>query len=248
MILQASAATDVGMRRRVNEDRYALVPDLGLYLVADGMGGHRAGQMASQLAAEVAVRTAQALEGAALSLSEKLRQVVACANREIFTTAKANSEFEGMGTTLVAILASEGRLALAHVGDSRAYLVREGAIRPLTADHSLVAELVRRREITQEDAREHPHRHVLTCAVGVRPQVEGDLIEMTPQDGDVFAMFSDGLTNHLRDEEIGLAITNTTDLQEASDGLVGMANDRGGDDNITVVLVRCEKAGGQPGA
>ena len=248
MILQASAATDVGLRRRVNEDRYALVPDLGLYLVADGMGGHRAGQMASQLAAQTAVRTAQALEGAAISLSEKLRQVVACANRDIFSTAEANPAYAGMGTTLVAILASEGRLALAHVGDSRAYLLRHGTLRLLTDDHSVVAELVRRQEITQEDARAHPQRHVLTCALGVRPDVQGDLIEMTPKDGDVFAMFSDGLTNHVRDEEIAVALCNTPDLHEACEGLVEMANDRGGEDNITVVLVRCEKAGGQPGA
>ncbi len=243
MIMQASAATDVGLRRRENEDRYALVPSLGLYLIADGMGGHRAGQMASQLAAEASVRAVQALEGAAVSLSEKLRQVVACANREIFTTAQSQPQLKGMGTTFVAILASEGRVALAHVGDSRAYLVRGESIRPLTDDHSLVGELVRRREITREDAREHPHRHVLTCALGVRPNVQGDLIEMTPQEGDVFALFSDGLTNHVRDEEIARAVSGTADLQQACDGLVSFANDRGGDDNITVVLVRCQKMG-----
>ncbi|MCP4037906.1 MAG: Stp1/IreP family PP2C-type Ser/Thr phosphatase [bacterium] len=244
MILQASAATDVGLRRRVNEDRYALVPDLGLYLVADGMGGHKAGQLASQLAAEAAVRAAQALEGAPVSLAERLRQVVACANREIFATSEAQPEYAGMGTTLVAILASEGRLALAHVGDSRAYLVRGGHIRPLTDDHSLVGELVRRNEITPEDAREHPHRHVLTRALGVRSSVQGDLIEMSPQDGDVFALFSDGLTNHVHEDEIAMAVGSTPDLQQACDALVEFANDRGGDDNITVVLVRCEKAGG----
>ncbi len=248
MILQASAATDVGLRRQANEDRYALVPSLGLYLVADGMGGHRAGQMASQLAAEASVRTAQALQGAAVSLSEKLRQVLACANREIFTTAQAHPEFKGMGTTLVAILASQGRVALAHVGDSRAYLVRGQSIRALTDDHSLVGELVRRQEISREDAREHPHRHVLTCALGVRPNVQGDLIEMTPQDGDIFALFSDGLTNHVRDEEIAGVVSGTADLQQACDGLVSFANDRGGEDNITVVLVRCEKAGSLDGA
>lgn len=248
MILQASAATDVGMRRCVNEDRYALVPKLGLYLVADGMGGHRAGRRASQIAAEASVRAAQALEGAAVSLSEKLRQVVACANREIFTTAQVHSEFSGMGTTLVALLAAEGRVALVHVGDSRAYLLRGESIRPLTDDHSVVGELVRRREITREDAREHPHRHVLTCALGVRPSVQGDLLELTPQDGDIFALFSDGLTNHLQDEEIALAVRSTPDLQQACDGLVSFANDRGGDDNITVVLVRCEKAGAQDSA
>ena len=243
MILQASAATDVGMRRQVNEDRYALAPDLGLYLVADGMGGHTSGQIASQLAAEASILAAQALEGATPSLSEKLRQVVACANRAIFTTAQERPELEGMGTTLVALLASRGRVALAHVGDSRAYLIRDEKIRPLTDDHSLVAELVRRREISPEDALEHPHRHVLTRALGIRASVQGDLIEMTPQDGDVFALLSDGLTNHVRNDEIALAVNATRNLQTVCDSLIGFANDRGGSDNITVVLVRCEKAG-----
>ncbi len=243
MILHASAATDVGLQRRVNEDRYALVPDLGLYLVADGMGGHKAGRLASQLAAEAAVRTARALEGSSASLSEKLHRIVACANREIFTAAEAQPEFAGMGTTVVAILAGEDRLALAHVGDSRGYLVRDGAIRPLTEDHSLVGELVRRGEVSREAAREHPHRHVLTSALGVRANVQGDLVEIIPRPGDVFALFSDGLTNHVRDEEIASAISRTPDLQEACDGLVGFANDRGGADNITAVLVRCEKVG-----
>lgn len=243
MILQASAATDVGLRRQINEDRYALVPDLGLYLVADGMGGHKSGQTASQLAAEASIQAARALEGAPASLSEKLRQVVACANREIFTTSMRNPQLEGMGTTLVALLASEGRVALAHVGDSRAYLIRGDRIRPLTDDHSLVGELLRRQEISPEDARAHPHRHVLTRALGVRPSVQGDLIEMTPHDGDVFALLSDGLTNHVRDEEIALAVNASQDLQVVCDSLVSFANDRGGSDNITVVLVRCVKVG-----
>lgn len=243
MILQASAATDVGMCRRVNEDRYALVPDLGLYLVADGMGGHKAGQLASQLAAEATVRAAASLEGAGLSLSETLKRIVACANRDIFDTAQAHPEYSGMGTTLVAMLASTGRIAVAHVGDSRAYLIRAGKIRPLTRDHSLVGELLQRQEISEEAATRHPHRHVLTRALGVRADVEADVVEMTPEDGDTIAMFSDGLTNHVDDEEIALAVRDAQDLQQACDGLVTFANDRGGDDNITVVLVRCEKAG-----
>jgi serine/threonine protein phosphatase PrpC len=242
MILHASAATDVGMRRRANEDRYALAPDLGLYLVADGMGGHKAGQLASQLAAEAAVRAAQSLEGVSMSLSEKLRHVMASANHEIFSMAKAQPEYRGMGTTLVAILATDDRIALGHVGDSRAYLVRDGAIRSLTDDHSLVGELVRRHEISHEDAREHPHKHVLTRALGVRETVDADLMEMTPREGDVFALFSDGLTNSMRDEEIAMAVSSTPDLEQSCAALVDIANDRGGDDNITVALVRCEKA------
>jgi len=248
MILQASAATDVGMRRRVNEDRYALVPDFGLYLVADGMGGHKAGQLASQLAVEGAVHAAKSLEGESLSLTEKLNEIVAAANREIFNMAKTHAEYSGMGTTLVAMLASAGKVAVAHVGDSRAYLIRRGAIRPLTNDHSLVEELLRRQEITPEAALEHPHRHVLTRALGVRPNVECDALEMTPEDGDTVAMFSDGLTNNVSDDEIAIAISSSENLEEACNGLVTFANDRGGDDNITVALVRCEKAGAKVGA
>jgi len=248
MILQASAATHVGMRRRVNEDRYALVPDLGLYLVADGMGGHKAGQLASQLAAESAVRAAKALAEAPVGLAERLRQVVACANRGIFTLSQARREYAGMGTTLVAILASQGRVALAHVGDSRAYLIRDGRIRLLTDDHSLVGDLLRRNQISEQAAREHPHRHVLTRALGVRPSVQGDLIEMTPRDGDVFAMMSDGLSNHVSETEIATAVTQAGDLQQGCNALIDFANDRGGDDNITVVLVRCEKMGADQAA
>ena len=132
MILRAAARTDVGMRRRVNEDRYALAPDVGLFLVADGMGGHTAGQVASQLAAEASMRAIRMLQGSSVSLAEKLRHAVAFANREILGVARARPALAGMGTTLVALLASGDRAALAHVGDSRAYLVRGGKLRRLT--------------------------------------------------------------------------------------------------------------------
>jgi serine/threonine protein phosphatase PrpC len=238
MISEAVASTDVGLRRRANEDRYALAPELGLFLVADGMGGHTAGQIASQLASEASLRAVQALEGASVSPTEKLRQAVACANREIFEEAQRKPEFTGMGTTLVALLASNGRVALAHVGDSRAYLIRAGQIRRLTDDHSLVGELVRRQEISEDAARGHPHRHVLTRALGVRRSVEPDLAEMTPQLGDLFVMCSDGLTTHLTDAEIAEFASKQSDLQLVCDGLVSQANQRGGEDNTTVALVR----------
>ncbi len=241
MLLRSAASTHVGMRRHDNQDRYALVPDLGLYLVADGMGGHRAGQVASQLACEGAMRAIDALQGASVSLAERLRHAVASANREIFTKARAKPEFAGMGTTLVAILFAGERMALAHVGDSRAYLLRQGRLRGLTDDHSLVAELLRRQEISESDAREHPHRHVLTRALGVRPQIEPDLAEMTPQHGDVFVLCSDGLTTHLDDDEIAERILQAEDLELAATSLIDAANRAGGFDNLTVVLVRCEK-------
>jgi len=148
MILRSAARTDVGRRRRANEDCYAIAAELGYFVVADGMGGHKAGQLASRLAAEAAVAALEALEGSAATLTEKLRCSIAAANREIYVAAQAKPEFSGMGTTLVSLLAAEGRVALAHVGDSRAYLIRGGRIRQLTDDHSVVGELVRRREIT----------------------------------------------------------------------------------------------------
>ncbi len=241
MNLCAAALTDVGLRRRVNEDRYALEADLGLYLVADGMGGHTAGQLASELAAEAVVNTLRTLIDASASLTEKLRYSVSAANREILSTAEAKPELTGMGTTLVALLAGPDRIALAHVGDSRAYLVRGGRIRQLTDDHSLVAELVRRQEISERAARGHPHRHVLTRALGVRRSVEADLAELTPAVDDTFVLCSDGLTTHVQDDEIAATVLGAAGLEGACDRLVDMANARGGEDNITVVLVRCEK-------
>jgi protein phosphatase len=236
-----AASTDVGLRRSDNEDRFGLVPELGLYLVADGMGGHSGGEVASQLAVEAAMEAVRALEGGTVSLTEKLRQAVEVANRRIHSTAQARRELAGMGTTLVAMLATSQRVALAHVGDSRAYLVRSERIRCLTDDHSLVGELLRRQEIDEDTAREHPHRHVLTRAIGVRRSVQPDLAELTPVPGDLFVMCSDGLTTHVRDEEIAGVVSSASDPQEACDALVECANDRGGEDNITVVVISYDK-------
>jgi len=238
MMLRAAASTDVGRRRQANEDRYAMAPDLGLYLVADGRGGHRAGQVASGMAAESAIRAVEALRGASVSLAEKLRHAVACANREIHEAALQEPELRGMGTTLVAVLLGEERLALAHVGDSRAYLIRNERIRRLTDDHSVVGELLRRQEISEAAAREHPHRHVLTRALGVRKSAVPDLAELTPQRGDVVLMCSDGLTSHLRDDEMLEHLLSVDDPQATCDRLVAAANERGGIDNITVLVLR----------
>ncbi len=240
MRLSCAARTDVGRRRQSNEDRYALAPELGAYLVADGMGGHRAGRTASELAAEAVLAALHTLRDSGASLSERLRYAVAAANREIFSIAAERTELAGMGTTLAAFLAHEGRVALAHVGDSRAYLVRGGVIRKLTDDHSLVAELIRRRKLSEDAARGHPHRHVLTRALGVRPSVEPDLLELSPVSGDIFVLCSDGLTNHVFDEEMAKYVATHASLEECAEDLVALANARGGDDNVTLVLVRCE--------
>ncbi len=239
MKLEAAARSDVGLRRSANEDSYALAGSLGLFLVADGMGGHVAGQVASQLAAKSTVEALQKVRENDATLTEKLRYCVAWANRQIFDAADAKPELAGMGTTLVAVLAGAGRIALAHVGDSRAYLIRAGRIRQLTDDHSLVAELVRRQEISPDAAHDHPHRHVLTRALGVRRRVDADLAELTPVAGDVLVLCSDGLTNHATDAEIAALVSAESVLDEGCARLVDLANSRGGEDNITVALVRC---------
>ncbi|MBW2243738.1 MAG: Stp1/IreP family PP2C-type Ser/Thr phosphatase [Deltaproteobacteria bacterium] len=239
MILRAAAASDVGHRRKQNEDRYALAPELGLYVVADGMGGHTAGQVASELAAEASLKAIQTLDGAAATLTEKLRYAVASANRTIFSTAEQRPEYAGMGTTIVMMLAEGERAALAHVGDSRAYRVRAGVIRQLSDDHSIVGDLLRRNQISEDDAKGHPHRHVLTRALGVRESVEPDLAEISPALGDVFVLCSDGLTNHVDDHEIAKMATDIEDLQELCESFVDLANARGGEDNTTVIAARC---------
>jgi len=243
MILTAAVRTDVGRRRSVNEDSFAMAPELGLYLVADGMGGHSAGQIASRLATAETVDSLERVASSTATLTEKLRYCVAAANRQVFDTAQEKHELQGMGTTLVALLVGSGRVALAHVGDSRAYLIRAGRIRQLTDDHSVVAELVRRQEITPGAARGHPHRHVLTRALGVRRSVEADLAELTPTPGDVAVLCSDGLTGLVTDSEIAHAVAASSTLELACECLVNLANDRGGDDNITVALVRFSEGG-----
>ncbi len=190
------------------------------------------------------MKALQTLEGSGAALTEKLRCSVAAANREIHVAIQARPELSGMGTTLVSLLAVNGRVALAHVGDSRAYLIRGGRIRQLTDDHSVVGELVRRREITRTAARAHPHRHMLTRAVGVRREVAPDLAELSSHPGDVFVLCSDGLTGLVRDEEIASAVSANLDLDAVCESLVDLANARGGEDNITVVIVRYEKEAG----
>jgi protein phosphatase len=240
MILRTAAQTDVGLRRRGNEDRFAVEPRLGLCLVADGMGGHSAGQVASALAADAVVASLRELAGGAESVAEQLRRAIEEANRAIYAAARDTDAYHGMGTTLVALLVSGGRAAIAHVGDSRAYRMRGGRIRQLTDDHSVVGELLRRHEISADDAREHPQRHVLTRALGVRGSVEPDLAELTLAPGDLFVLCSDGLTNHVEDDEIAKLASASTDLDAVCTALVGLAKRRGGEDNITIVLARCD--------
>jgi protein phosphatase len=226
---RSTVASHSGRRRRHNEDAYVIKPPI--FAVADGMGGARGGEVASSLAAE-AVRADEA-DGSA---KERVVALVQRANRSIYERSSSDADVSGMGTTITLALVEDGHVTFAHVGDSRAYVLREGKLEQLTDDHSLVAELVRSGKLSPEEAEHHPQRSVITRVLGTDPDVDVDTFVVDTRPGDVFVICSDGLTDMLGDEEIGSVLAErTSDLDEAAKELVRRANKAGGDDNITVV-------------
>jgi serine/threonine protein phosphatase PrpC len=229
--LVAAGVTDVGRVRDGNEDDFLDQSNrLGLVAVADGMGGHRAGEVASATALE-ALR-------AAVASGEPLRDAIEGANDAVLEKSVSDQEFHGMGTTLTAgMLGSDGHLVVGHVGDSRAYLVRDGELSQITDDHSLVEEMVRSGELTPEQAEVHPRRSVITRALGIDPQVEVDEYPIELQPGDRILFCSDGLTTMVRPDEIAGILGREPDLRRAAQLLVDAANAAGGEDNITAVII-----------
>jgi protein phosphatase len=228
------AKTDTGRQRRDNEDcAFARAP---VFVVADGMGGAQAGEVASRLAVET---FAQGLPDAGTA-EERLSQRAQEANRRIYELATAHHERAGMGTTLTAAFLTDSELAIAHVGDSRAYLFRDGSLERLTQDHSLVDELVRRGKLTEEQAAEHPQRSIITRALGPEPTVEIDTWTYPVRAGDVLLLCSDGLTSMVPEERLEQILASAPDLKAAAQALIDEANAAGGRDNITVVLSRIE--------
>src|SRR5438270_4928066 len=231
--LSAGGATDVGLVRDHNEDRY--LTDEHLFAVADGVGGHKAGEVASQTAVETLQREFTEPRTDALIDAVKL------ANRTVWNLAETNSEQRGMGTTLTAIAlvedGDEERLAIVNVGDSRAYLLQQGQLEQLTEDHSLVEQLVREGQLTPAEAQVHPQRSIITRALGLDPEVEVDSWELTPYKGDRLLLCSDGLTNEVSDDEIATTLRAVSDPEDAAKQLVNEARDHGGSDNITCVVV-----------
>ena len=234
-VLRAGSATDVGRVRHTNQDLALDGPDL--FAVADGMGGHAGGEVASNLAIET-LQNAFARHPSA----DGLRQAINEANAAIWRRSLLDSDLRGMGTTLTAaalVPAGDGQdvVVLANVGDSRAYLYSAGRITQVTADHSLAEEKVRQGELTEAEAAVHPHRHILTRALGVGPDVAVDLWEVRLQEGDRLLLCSDGLTNEVEDDQIAQVMGTVPEPNEAADALVALANQHGGADNITAVVV-----------
>ena len=228
---QSAGITDAGRKRRRNEDAYVCEPPL--FAVADGMGGAQAGEIASRLAAA----SLSGGSGVTGSGEERVVALIQEANRRIYERSSEDKTVSGMGTTMTVALAEDGTVAIGHVGDSRAYLIRDQKLEQLTEDHSLVAELVRSGKLSPEEAEIHPQRSVITRALGTDPDVDVDTFSFDAHPGDVFMLCSDGLTSMVDDEAIlSIVEGNAGNLRAAAKDLVAAANKGGGEDNITVVL------------
>lgn len=240
MKLTSCAVTDIGRKRERNEDQFLLDDERSLFAVADGMGGHLGGEQASQLAVATLSEVLAAASPPAPAVAESLRFAIRQANRRVFEAAQTDFAGAEIGTTTVAMRIVDGRAAIAHVGDSRAYLLRGGTIQQITDDHSFVWEQVRLGLITPEQARRHPHRNWILRSVGHREEVEVDVQEVQLRAGDRLLLCSDGLSGPVDDAEL-LALAGAGAPDEAAAMLVDLANERGGEDNITVLLVVVEE-------
>jgi protein phosphatase len=250
--LTAAGATDVGRVREQNEDCYALHPELGLAVLADGMGGHQAGEVAATLATDTIVqRLAHRERGLrpaptrgrrarAKTPPQLMAEALAAANTAVYRAAQARPEYRGMGATVVVAVLAGTRLYFAHAGDSRLYRLRDGALEQLTQDHSLVQDLVTRGLFTPEEARHSPAKNVVTRALGVDAVLEPELGSTAVAKGDVYLLCSDGLTDVVSDPEIAGILADAADPRTAVQRLVERANALGGPDNISVVVLRLD--------
>ena len=230
MIARVAMITDTGRKRRRNEDAYVCEPPL--FAIADGMGGAQAGEVASRLAAAaLKERGPEALAG-----EQRIVELIQAANRRVYDRSSTDPNTSGMGTTMTVALVEDGRVAFGHVGDSRAYLIREGRMEQLTEDHSLVNELMKSGKLSREEAETHPQRSVITRALGTDPDVDVDTFSVSAQTGDLFLLCSDGLTDMVSEDAIlGVVEHHRDDIDGALRALVKEAYRGGGEDNITVV-------------
>jgi len=234
-VAEQYAGSDTGRQRRANED--SLLARSPLFVIADGMGGAQAGEVASRLAVESFQSGLPDSSAPELALAE----LAQAANARIHELSHASAEHAGMGTTLTAVYVTEDDVAIAHVGDSRAYCMRDGELLRLTDDHSLVDELLRQGRLTPEEAVEHPQRSVITRALGPEDIVEVDTRSFRGCDGDVYLLCSDGLTTMVSEQEVASVLLAHPRLHDAGEALIAAANEAGGRDNITVVLIRLEE-------
>ncbi|TPV95655.1 MAG: Stp1/IreP family PP2C-type Ser/Thr phosphatase [Myxococcales bacterium FL481] len=251
MRVRYAAKTDVGMKRTHNEDYFSLIEDEQLFLVADGMGGHACGEVASKLASDAIAefyRHSRNVDATwpyrydhDLSYVEnRLVTAIRSANARIYAHAQSNPARRGMGTTLVGCLIVSNFAYIAHVGDSRCYRVRASGVELLTRDHSLLEDYKEARpDMTEAEAKNFPHKNVITRALGMRETVTVDLVKVEVSDGDRFVLCSDGLSGHLSNDRIAELVQQSPDLETAVDRMIDEANQAGGTDNITTMVVEC---------
>lgn len=253
LAVEVAGKSDVGCVRANNEDNFGYDSRYGIFVVCDGMGGQAAGEVASKMGVDILLdyfrneisapdtHASNGFNHSAQSSSlgaKSLANAIQLANRTIFQAGQSQQTRHGMGSTIVAALVRGNSLAIAHVGDSRIYLVRQGSIQQLTQDHSLVMEQVRLGYITLEQAQKSEMQNIILRALGTEEAVEADIEDLVAVPGDLLLMTSDGLTRHVQDDEILKVVQEHDDLERACNDLVQMAKDRGGDDNITCLLVR----------
>jgi serine/threonine protein phosphatase PrpC len=229
------ARTHVGLVRALNEDGFFEGPQIGLWAVADGMGGHQAGDVASRITIEALAAIPAASSG--YTLLGAVREALQRANSRLLEIARAMGPGAVVGSTVVALLLREGHFACLWAGDSRAYRLREGRLECVTHDHSVTQEMIDRGEISAEAARTHPHAHLITRALGIAERMQPELVHAEVEDGDIFLLCSDGLTGALSDGEIA-EILSAQGIEPAADALIARALERGAKDNVTVVLVQ----------
>jgi serine/threonine protein phosphatase PrpC len=246
----ASGLTHVGMKRNHNEDNYSILEDDHLYVVADGMGGHASGEVASTIAIDtlkdffkVTAADPEAtwpykMDKSVSYEENRLSTGIKLANLRIFEAAQRDPKLRGMGTTIAGILAVEEGVLIGHVGDSRVYRLRNNSLQQLTEDHSLLNDYIKMKRLTDEEIANFPHKNVIVRALGMKENIKVDTYLDTPRPGDLYILCSDGLSGPVSDAEIQRITSSTPDLQQACQTLIDCANQNGGPDNITVVLCR----------
>ncbi len=254
MRVRFAGATDIGITRDHNEDAFSLPEELRLAIVADGMGGHASGEVASGIAVETVVdyfkKTANAqtltwpykVDRDNQADVMRMTTSIMLANLEIYEKAQRDSGCKGMGTTAVTIYFLDDTAIIGHVGDSRVYRWREGKLTQLTEDHSLINDYIKMKRVTPEEAEKWPHKNVIVRALGMKESVQVDIVSEAPAVGDCYLLCTDGLCGMLTDEQMNHIVTTEKDLDTAVELLIQGANDEGGNDNITVVLARIEPA------
>jgi PPM family protein phosphatase len=247
-MVRAAGLTDVGKVRSINQDSFEIVEDKHIYIVADGMGGHAAGDQASRIAVKTILEILTAYDFGSessgeddtengMSVEELVRYALQEANEQILLASLSNQHLQGMGTTAIVTVENKGNLFVGHIGDSRTYLIRNQQLTQITEDHSVVQQLVKAGAISEEEAQVHPYKNVITRCLGMQANVEPDTLEMPLQSGDRVLMCSDGLSNMVSNQVMQQIVNDNPDPLPACEKLIALANENGGTDNITVVLL-----------